>query len=301
MAHSHTHNGQEDFTSAFALGVGLNVAFVAAEAFFGWLSGSLALVADAGHNLSDVLGLALAWGAAVLARRGPSTRRTYGLRRSTILAALLNAAFLLVAVGGIAWEAVRRLRNPEPVAGSTVIAVAAVGIVINGVTAWLFAAGRKRDVNIRGAFLHMAADTAVSLGVVVAGVAMLLSGRLWIDPAVSLGVVAVITVGTWGLLRESLDLALDAVPNGIDPGAVQAYLESVPGVTEVHDLHIWGMSTTEVVLTAHLVLPGLTDDDALLAGVCRELHDRFGIGHATIQLEHGSQDYPCGLAPGHVV
>ena len=302
MSHEHhLHNPGHDYTTAFAVGVALNVAFVAAEAFFGWLSGSLALLADAGHNLSDVLGLLLAWGATLLARRRPSMRRTYGLRRSTILAALLNAAFLLVAVGGIAWEAIRRLKSPEPVAGATVIAVAAVGILINGATAWLFASGRKGDVNIRGAFLHMAADAAVSLGVVVAGVVMMYSGRLWIDPAVSLGIVAVIAIGTWGLLRESLDLALDAVPSGIEPAEVQAYLESLPGVVEVHDLHIWGMSTTEAVLTAHLVLPGLTDDDALLAKACHELHDRFGIHHATIQLEHGSEDYPCHLAPGHVV
>ncbi|HEY7032990.1 MAG TPA: cation diffusion facilitator family transporter [Thermomicrobiales bacterium] len=286
---------------AFALGIALNLAYVAAEATFGVLSHSLALVADAGHNLSDVLGLALAWGAAWLSRRRPTPRRSYGLRRSSVFAALLNAVMLLIAVGAIAFEAIRRLLQPGEVAGTTMIWVAAVGVAVNAGTALLFASGRKGDLNIRGAFLHMAADAAVSCGVVVAGLVILATGWAWVDPVVSLVIAAVIVVGTWDLLRESVDLALDAVPEGIDPAQVKAHLVGLPNVAEVHDLHIWGMSTTETALTAHLVIPDAPADDALLARACRDLHDRFGIAHATLQVERGDPAHPCRLAQSQAV
>jgi cobalt-zinc-cadmium efflux system protein len=302
MAHAHDH-GSQSYTRAFAIGVALNLAYVAVELTYGLIAGSLALISDAGHNLSDVLGLLLAWGATWLVRRRPSPRRSYGFRRSSVLAALFNALFLLVAVGVIAWEAIQRLANPEPVAGVTVMVVAAVGIAVNGTTAWLFMSGQKGDVNIRGAFLHMAADAVVSLGVVLSGFVILLTGWDWLDPVTSLVIVVVIVFGTWGLLRESVDLALDAVPEGIDPAEVQAYLAAVDGVREVHDLHIWGMSTTETALTAHLVIPGADgrESDGLLRRVCEELHERFEIEHATIQIEHGDPAHPCPLAPARVV
>lgn len=304
MAHDHGHrhhhghghgHAPANFGAAFAIGVGLNLVYVVAEVVFGLLAHSLALVADAGHNLGDVLGLALAWGASALARRGPTPTRTYGLRRTTILAALINAVTLLGTSGAIAWEALRRLRAPDPVEGGTVIWVALLGIAVNGGTALLFASGRRHDLNIRGAFLHMAADAALTAGVVVAGIAILLTGRLWIDPVVSLILVAVIVYGTWGLLRDSVNLALDAVPAGIDSAAVEAYLAGLPEVSSVHDLHIWGMSTTEVALTAHLVMPDRSSGDALLARICGELHVRFGIEHATLQVEHGDAAYACPL------
>jgi cobalt-zinc-cadmium efflux system protein len=298
--HGH-HHGPARYNRAFTIGVTLNLGFVVVEAVYGVLAHSLSLLADAGHNLSDVLGLLLAWGAVALSRRLPTKRYTYGLRRSSILAALFNAVLLLVAVGGIAWEAILRFASPQPVVEGTVIIVAAIGIVINGATALLFMSGSKGDLNIRGAFLHMAADAGVSLGVVLAGVAIGVTGWLWLDPATSLAIVVVIMAGTWGLLRDSVSLALDAVPGGIDLPAVQSYLEGLPGVTEAHDLHVWAMSTTEPALTAHLVLPGLTGDDALLARACKDLHETFGIEHATIQLEHGDQEHPCELAPGDVV
>ena len=296
MTDHHDHQ-PKSYGRAFAIGVGLNVAFVLIEAFYGYLAHSLALIADAGHNLSDVLGLLLAWGASILAMRQPTPRRTYGLRRSSILAALINAVVLLIAIGGIAWEAIRRFNAPSSVEGGTVIWVAAVGIVINAMTAWLFVAGQKEDLNIRGAFLHMAADAGVSLGVVLAGVAILATGWQWLDPVVSLIIVVVIFVGTWGLLRDSVNLALDAVPEDIDVEKVQVFLSNLPGVTEVHDLHIWGMSTTETALTAHLIIQEVISSDALLSRVCKELHDEFGIEHATIQFETGDPAYPCGLAP----
>jgi cobalt-zinc-cadmium efflux system protein len=306
MAHDHDHaqghdHAPKDFGKAFAIGIALNLAFVATEAVYGYIANSLALLADAGHNLSDVLGLALAWGATILVRRLPTRRRTYGLRRSSILASLINAVLLLVAVGAIAWEAIGRFQHPEPVAGGTVMAVAGVGIVINGATAWLFASGSKSDINIRGAFLHMAADAAVSIGVVLAAFAMQATGWLWLDPAVSLAIVLVITLGTWGLLRDSLNLVMDAVPPHIDPAEVEAYLAGLPGVLAVHDLHIWGISTTEVALTAHLVKPDAQVDDALLAEIQHELHERFGIGHSTVQLELGDAAHPCGQAPSSAV
>lgn len=299
--HGHHHHGQGDFHRAFAVGVALNVIFIVVEILFGILSGSLALLADAGHNLSDVLGLLLAWGASVLSQRTPTQRRTYGLRRTSILAALMNAGLLLVAIGGIAWEAVHRFATPAPVAGLTVMVVAGLGVLINGITALMFMGGRKGDLNIRGAYLHMAADAAVSLGVVVAGLLIVLTRWHWLDPLTTLVIVIVIGAGTWNLLKESLDLALDAVPEGIDPVSVREYLESLPGVTEVHDLHIWGMSTTEAVLTAHLVRPGGAGDDSLLARVCHDLHDRYGIEHATLQIEHGDENHPCRLASSETV
>jgi cobalt-zinc-cadmium efflux system protein len=300
MAHHHDH-GPTNYGRAFAIGTTLNMGFVILEIIYGRRAHSLALVADAGHNLGDVLGLVLAWGASLLARLQPTQRRTYGLRRSSILAALINAVVLLITVGGIAWEAIRRINDPGPVVGGTVIWVAVVGIVINTVTALLFLSGRKGDLNIRGAFLHMAADAGVSLGVVLAGFAILATGWLWLDPVVSLLIVVVILVGTWGLLRDSVNLALDAVPENIDETRVQAYLADLPGVNDVHDLHIWGMSTTETALTAHLVLREASGSDALISRACRELHDEFGIEHATLQIETGDCAYPCGLAPADTV
>ena len=295
MSEGHSH-AVANYSRAFAIGIGLNLAFVAAEALYGWRAGSLALIADAGHNLSDVFGLVVAWWAAALSRRAPTRRRTYGMRRASILSALANAVMLLVAIGAIAWEAVDRLRQPQPVAGSVVIWVASLGILINALTALLFMSGRRGDLNIRGAFLHMAADAGVSAGVVVAGILMTVTGWLWLDPAVSLLIVVVIAIGTWGLLRDSINLAMDAVPEGIDPHAVEQYLQSLPGVAEVHDLHIWGMSTTESCLTAHLVRPEVADDDALLLQAYKELHDRFHIEHPTVQIERGHGPHGCRLA-----
>jgi cobalt-zinc-cadmium efflux system protein len=282
----------------------LNAGFVAAEVVFGLTAHSVALLADAAHNLGDVLGLLLAWWAAWLGRRHPTRVRTYGFGRSSILASLTNAVVLLVGVGGIAVEAVRRLLPGAPageVGGETVMIVAAAGIIVNGVTALLFARGRKGDLNLKGAFLHMAADAAVSAGVVAAGLAILLTGWHWIDPVVSLAIAAVILFSTWTLLRDSLNLALDRVPEGVDASEVLAYLEALPGVTEVHDLHIWPLSTTDTALTAHLVRPEAGTDDAFIHHVCDELGMRFGIGHATLQIEHGDPAYACRLAPAHIV
>jgi cobalt-zinc-cadmium efflux system protein len=300
QAYGHQH-GPARYDRAFAIGIGLNLAYVVVEAVFGFISGSLALIADAGHNLSDVAGLALAWGAAWLSRRDPTERRTYGYRRSSILASLANAVLLLVAVGAIGLEAARRLLDPQPVESTTILWVAAVGVVVNAGTALLFMSGRKGDLNIRGAFLHMAADAGVTVGVIAAALLIGWTGWLWVDPAVSLLIVAVILVGTWGLLRDSVNLSLDAVPEGIDPRAVEACLAEQPGVAEVHDLHIWAMSTTETALTAHLVRPDTGVDDGLLDRLRRELHDRFGIEHATLQIETGDPAHPCPMAPANVV
>jgi len=265
----------------------LNLAFVITETAFGVMAGSTALLADAAHNMSDVVGLLLAWGASYLARRPRSERRTYGWRSSSILAALLNAVVLLVATGGIAWEAVKRFGAPAPVGGDIVAWVALVGVVVNTATALLFVRGRSSDLNIRGAFLHMAADAAVSAGVALAGVAILVTGWSWIDPVVTLVIAQVILASTWGLLRESVNLALHAVPEGIDPKAVEDYLAGLSGVTAVHDVHIWAMSTTETALTAHLVKQDTHNDDALIGEASRTLHDRFGIEHTTLQWERG--------------
>lgn len=303
--HHHGHHGHshapKDFGRAFAIGTALNLGFVVVEAAAGLITGSLALLADAGHNLSDVLGLLLAWGAAVMAKRAPSLRRTYGLRKGTILASLANAALLLVAVGAIAWEAVRRFADPQPIETGPVMIVAAVGIAINTATALMFMRGSKEDLNVRGAFLHMAADAAVSAGVVVAAFAMSLTNWLWLDPVVSLAIVAVIMLGTWGLLRDSLDLALDATPRGIDPAKVRDWLATRPGVSEVHDLHIWAMSTTENALTAHVVRPLDEGHDQFLHDACAELASQFNIGHVTIQVETSHGAHACRLAPAGVV
>lgn len=298
--HEHAHT-PKNYNRAFIIGIVLNTGFVAIEAFYGIIANSLALLADAGHNLSDVLGLVLAWGASILSRRLPTNRHTYGLRRSSILAALFNAIFLLLVTGAIAWEAIQRFYSPSEVAGNVVMSVAAVGIAINTITALMFASGRDRDLNIKGAFLHMAADAIVSLGVVLAGIAIVATGWLWFDPVVSLIIVAVIVFGTWQLLRDSINLALDGVPAGIELLAVRTYLEEIAGVAEVHDLHIWAMSTTETALTVHLVMPQGCPSDAFLTQICQELHDLFGIEHATIQVETGDRNYPCTLAPYHRV
>jgi cobalt-zinc-cadmium efflux system protein len=293
--HAHGHD------RAFGLGVALNLAFVGIEAFFGVVAQSTALLADASHNLGDVLALGLAWGASVLAQRGPSRRFTYGLRSTSILAALVNAMLLMLITGGIAWEAVQRLQSPVAVASTTVIAVALCGIAVNAATAALFMRHRRHDLNLRAAFLHMAADALVSLGVLLAGVAIALTGWAWLDPAASLVIAAVIVAGTWGLLRETLQLSLHAVPPRIDPEGVRDYLAAQGGVAGIHDLHIWGMSTTETALTVHLVMPGGHPGDDALAQISRELHERFHIGHATVQIETGDERHPCALAPDHVV
>jgi cobalt-zinc-cadmium efflux system protein len=299
QGHLHAH-APKSFGFAFAIGVSLNASFVLVEAIFGVIGNSTALLADAAHNLGDVLGLLVAWAAVNLSRRPPTARFTYGLRGSSILAALFNAMILLVAVGGIGWEAVQRIGQPEPVAEMTVIVVALVGIAINGGTALLFVAGRKDDINIQGAFLHMAADAAVSVGVVIAAIIILYTGWFWIDPAVSLVICVVILWGTWGLLKASMQMSLDAVPAGIDPLAVRSFLETRPGVTELHDLHIWPMSTTETALTCHLVMPGGHPGDAFILATARELQHQFRIGHTTLQIET-SMATACSLAPEEVV
>ena len=292
--HDHGHgHAPASFDRAFAIGIALNIAYVLAEAGAGMWTGSVALLADAGHNLSDVLGLAVAWGGAALARSAPTKRFTYGLKGSTILAALANALFLLVALGAIVMEAVQRFDDPPVVAGLTVSIVASIGIAINALTAWLFARGRKGDINIRGAYLHMVSDAAVSAGVVFAGIVIWFTGIGWIDPLVSLVIAALILWQTWGLLRETVEMSLAAVPRAIDYDAVTAALIALPGVTKVHDLHIWPMSTTEPVLTAHLVIPGGSPGDGFLAAARTMLHDRFAIGHATLQVETGDQCDGC--------
>jgi cobalt-zinc-cadmium efflux system protein len=293
--HTHPHNhAPVDFGWRFMVGVILNLAFVVIEAGFGFAVNSLALVADAGHNLSDVLGLSLAWGAFALSRRAPSSRRTYGMRRSSILAALFNALFLLFAIGAIAWEAIQRFWHPEPVSGWTVVIVALIGIAVNGLTTILFAGGQKEDLNVRAAFLHMAADTAVSAGVVLGGLLILATQWYWVDPVLSLAIAAIIFWGTWGLLRESVDLSLDAVPASIDPKKVRAFLESWPEVAGVHDLHIWPLSTTEPALTAHLVMPNHDCSDEEIQRISQALNTEFGIPHSTLQIERGS--VPCPFA-----
>jgi cobalt-zinc-cadmium efflux system protein len=299
-AHSHDH-APADYGRAFAIGIALNLVYVAAEAGYGLAAGSLALLADAGHNLGDVLGLGLSWGAAMLGRRGPSGRFTYGFRSSSILAALANALILLVVTGGIAWEAIWRLGHPVPVAGGIVAVVAAFGIAVNGATALLFAGGRGRDLNLRSAFLHMAADALVTAGVVVAGILIALTGLLWLDPAVSLVVSVVIVYGTWDLVKQALSLALDAVPQSVDAAAVRTHLLALPGVTALHDLHIWGMSTTETALTCHLVMPQGHPGDAALSQIAHDLEHRFQIHHTTLQIELGDSAEACALTPEHVV
>jgi cobalt-zinc-cadmium efflux system protein len=297
--HSHVH-APKNFGTAFAIGTALNLGFVIVEVIYGLLANSMALVADAGHNLGDVLGLVMAWIATLLARRRPSQTYTYGLRRGTILAALANAVLLLVTVGAIAVEGVRRLISPGEVASVTVMVVAAVGIVVNGVTAWLFASAREGDINLRAAFLHMAYDALVSVGVVAAGGVILLTGWTRLDPLVSLAIAAVILVGTWGLLRGSVGMALDAVPIEIKPDEVTRFLLQQPGVAAIHDLHIWPMSTTDTALTCHCLMPGGHPGDEFLVRLAHELREHFSIGHATIQVEV-NKDIACVLEPDHVV
>ncbi len=289
--HGHHHHAPATFGRAFAIGIGLNLAFVIVEAAAGLLYGSMALLADAGHNLSDVLALALAWGASIAARQPASGRFTYGYKSSTILAALANALLLAVAIGAIGFETVERLFTPREPQGWAMVVVAGIGIAINALTAMLFVKGHD-DLNIRGAYLHMVADALVSLGVVVAGLAILVTGLAWIDPLVSLAILAVIAWGTWGLARDSLAMGLQAAPARIDPAEVRAHLAGLEGVAAVHDLHVWPMSTTEVALTAHLVMPGRPASDSFLREVAASLESRFGVGHATIQVESG--DDPCG-------
>lgn len=297
--HVHSH-APKSFGFAFAIGMALNTVFVLVEAAFGVIGHSTALLADAAHNVSDVLGLLVAWTAAGLSRQAPTARYTYGLRGSSILAALFNAMFLLVAVGGIAWEAVLRFSHPEPVAGWTVVLVALVGIAVNGVTALLFASGRKDDLNIRGAFLHMAADAAVSAGVVAAAGVIIFTGWFWVDPLVSLLICVVILWSTWGLFRDSVRLSLGGVPPGMKTSEVRKFLEGLPGVAEIHDLHIWSMSTTEIALTCHAVMPSGHPGDDFLMDAAHELDHRFKIVHPTIQIET-SRMTACALAPDDVV
>ena len=297
--HDHSH-APKDFQLAFAIGTVLNVALVILQAAYGIIGNSMALLADAGHNLGDVFGLLLAWGASAAARKAPSLRYTYGFRSSSILAALANAIILLIAVGAIALEAIQRFNSPEPVAATSVMIVAAIAILVNGGTALLFMKGQGDDLNIRGAFLHMAADAATSLGVLLSAYLILKTGWMWVDPLVSLIISAIIVWGTWGLLRQSFDLALHAVPASIDPAEVRTLLASLDGVERIHDLHIWAMSTTETALTCHLVMPGGHPGDAFLARATDALHDKFQIAHSTLQIECGDAD-ACTLAPDTVV
>ena len=304
--HGHDHGGHghshapKSFGKAFAIGTALNLGFVIIEAGYGIAAGSMALLADAGHNLSDVLGLLIAWGAATLGRRSPKGRYTYGFRSSSILAAFFNALLLLVAIVVIAVEAIRRFSEPAPVAGGTVMIVAAIGIAVNTATALLFMSGRKGDLNIKGAFLHMAADAAVSVGVVVAGFVIVKTGLSWIDPVTSLVIVAVIAIGTWGLLRDSVNMSLQAAPPGLDPEEVAGFLRGQAGVQELHDLHVWPMSTTETALTVHLLVPGGYPGDAYTARVAAGLKEKFGIDHATIQIETDPAT-PCELESDNTV
>lgn len=289
----HHHHPQPDFNRAFAIGVTLNVIFVAIEFVFGLYAQSLALITDAGHNLSDVVGLLLAWGANYLATRRPSLRRTYGFSRATILASMFSGLLLLLAVMMIGWEAVNRFLNPVEPAGKTIMVVAGIGVIINAATAWLFVSGKDHDLNIRGAYLHMAADALVSLGVVVSGFIIWQFGLIWFDPLSSLLIAGVIFWSTWALLRDSLNLALDAVPADLDPVIVRQWLLARPGVTGLHDLHIWATSTTETALTAHLLMPNPPRNDDFLHGLAQDLHDRFHITHATFQLERDDGTIAC--------
>lgn len=292
--HTHDRPGAHSaINKAFGIGIFLNTSFVIVEFAYGLNSHSLALLSDAGHNLSDVLGLLIAWVAVLASKALPTKRRTYGLRRSSILAALANALILLVAVGGIVWEALQRFVHPEPVLGNVVMLVAGIGVIINSATAFLFMSGRKEDLNVQGAYIHMAADAAVSLGVVFSGLVMRLTGWNWLDPVVSIVIAIVIIWGTWRLLRASVDLAMDAVPEGVDIVAVEAYLVGISGVDSLHDLHIWGMSTTEFALTVHMVMPEPPTNDEFFHDIQHHLKDHFKIGHSTIQVEHGSLNFTC--------
>ncbi len=296
MKHSHQHPTPKNYTLAFGIGTALNLIFVIVEAIFGFLSNSLALIADAGHNLGDVLALLLSWGATYLAQRKPTRTRTYGFRRGTILAAFISSLILLMTMSIVAWEALDRFTSPSEVNSMTIIIVAAVGVVINTITALLFLSSQHDDLNIRAAFIHMAADAGVSLGVVLSGIAILITGLLWIDPAISLLIVIVILISTWGVFRDSFNLAMDGVPKGIDVEKVRKFILEQDGIVEVHDLHIWAMSTTQVAMTAHVVRDITTLDDNFLHHLSKELHERFEIIHPTIQIESGKQAHLCNQA-----
>ncbi|MDP0561981.1 MAG: cation diffusion facilitator family transporter [Candidatus Endonucleobacter sp. (ex Gigantidas childressi)] len=294
MSHDHSHN-IDNYNRSFAIGVVLNLVFVAIEAVFGMLSDSLALLADAGHNLSDVVSLLLAWGANVLATKSATDKRTYGFKKATIMSSLLSAILLILVLGGIAWEAVVRFQNPQPAEGMTVIVVAAIGVIINIFTALLFVKGQKQDLNIRGAFLHMAADAVVSLGVVIAGILIIMKGWLWIDPIVSIVIIVVIAIGTWKLLLDSINYAIDAVPQRISVSEINKYLLSFNNVDSIHDLHVWPLSTTEIALTAHLVIKQDLLDNQFLWSIQKHLQDHFGIEHSTIQVENSTDNNNCLL------
>lgn len=300
-SHGHHHHAPPESDAVFAVSVALNLGYAALEAGFGLATGSLGLIADAGHNLSDVLSLLLAWGAIRLARRPPTPRRSYGWRRATILAALANAILLLVAVGGIGIEAIQRFFEPRAVETGTVIWVAAIGVVVNGGTALLLMRGGGEDLNVRGAVAHMVADAGVTVGVILAALLIGATGWTWVDPAIALGIAVLILAGSWPLLRASSALAMDMVPDGIAPDAVAAWLGTLPGVTEVHDLHIWAPGTSDIALTVHLVRPGRGADDAFLHAACAGLRERFGIGHVTIQVEAGDPAFPCPQAPAEAL
>jgi cobalt-zinc-cadmium efflux system protein len=291
--HGHAHLPPDGHHRAFAVGIVLNTAFVALEAWAGWRSGSLALLSDAGHNVSDVMGLALAWAGVWAAQRAPSARFTWGWRRATLLAALINAGLLLAALGAIGWEAAQRLRSPVAVDATVVVGVAAAGIVVNGFTAWLFVRGQRDDVNLRGAYLHMVADAAVSAGVVVGGLVVVFTGWQWVDPAIGIAIVLLVGWGTVSLLRQSLALAMDAVPDGIDPEAVRGHLLGLPGVAGLHDLHIWPLGSSGAALSAHLLMPAGHPGDAFLESARDSLNRRFRIGHTTLQVEVGDAGRPC--------
>ncbi|NWF89784.1 MAG: cation transporter [Ignavibacteriaceae bacterium] len=293
MSHHHSHTHKQNYNKAFLIGIILNVAYVIVELVFGVIIKSMALIADAGHNFSDVLGLLMAWGATYLAQSPVTNNRTYGMRKSTIIAALLNAIILFIAIGAIVIESIRKVIYPVPVAGTTMMIVASIGVIINTITALMFMRGREKDLNIRGAFLHMAADAGVSLGVVAAGFLISITGFYLLDPIMSIIIVIVISVGTWGLLKDSFHLSMDAVPRTIQLDTVKDYLASLSGVKEVHDLHIWAMSTTETALTVHLVMPDGLDDDKFLNNVCCVLHEKFGIEHSTLQIEKSAHSHTC--------
>ena len=286
MVNNHSHTSELNFNKAFAWGITLNVVYILIEAFYGLMIHSMSLIADAGHNLSDVLGLLLAWGAAYLSRSSATSKRTYGFRKSTILAAMFNSILLLIVVGGISIEAFRKFMYPQPTEGKAMMLVAGIGVVVNALTAIFFFKGKENDLNIKSAFLHMAADAGVSLGVVLAGLIIIFTGWIWIDPLISIFILVVITIGTWGVLRKSLLLSMDAVPEHIDTENVRNYLQNLPGVTDVHHIHIWAMSTTEYALTAHLNIPALDSNDNFLAETAEALNNKFGISHTTIQIEN---------------
>lgn len=296
MEHTHQHPTPKNYTLAFAIGVALNIIFVVIEAIFGFLSNSLALIADAGHNLGDVLALLLSWGATFLAQRKPTNTKTYGLRRGTILAAFVSSLILLMTMSIVAWEALGRITTTSEVNSMTIIVVAAIGVVINTVTALLFFSSQHEDLNIKAAFIHMAADAGVSLGVVIGGIAILFTGMFWIDPAISLFIVVVIVISTWGVFRDSFNLAMDGVPKGIDVEEVRNFILQQDGIKEIHDLHVWAMSTTQVALTAHLVRDTNSIDDQFLHHLSNELQERFNIIHPTIQIESGKQADMCDQA-----